>query len=64
MADRDIGRRAYAGWGTKDETFAQLHQILAYDPGAAPFYIRRPKFHDLRGDPRYEALMKRMDLKP
>ncbi|MGI9101313.1 MAG: protein kinase domain-containing protein [Terriglobales bacterium] len=60
-ADRSV---AYAAWGKKDETIAELRKTLEVDPIDVGGYIRRPEFDSLRGDPRYIEIMKKMNLKP
>jgi len=49
--------------GKKDEAFADLDRALAADPLDTATWIHRPEYARLQGDPRYTALMKKMNLK-
>jgi Tfp pilus assembly protein PilF len=48
--------------GKKDEAFQTLDRAVTEDSVDVITWIRRPEFDGLRSDPRYAALMRRMDL--
>jgi eukaryotic-like serine/threonine-protein kinase len=52
----------HAMLGKKDEAFADLDRTMVTDPFDTPIWLRRPEFAGLQGDPRYTALMKKMNL--
>ena len=54
----------YAGLGDKDQAFAWLEKDFQQRSGQLPTITWRPHFDDLRRDPRYADLLRRMDLKP
>jgi len=53
---------AEAMLGQKDEVFRMLNAAVTEDPVDLITWIRRPEFDGLRSDPRYLALMRRMNL--
>jgi Flp pilus assembly protein TadD len=54
----------YAGLGDKDQAFAWLERDFQQRSGQLPTITWRPHFEDLRSDPRYADLLRRMGLKP
>ncbi len=48
--------------GEKDKVFQALDQALRDDAVDVVTWIRAPEFDSIRSDPRYAALMRRMDL--
>jgi eukaryotic-like serine/threonine-protein kinase len=54
----------YAGLGDKDQAFAWLEKDFQQRGGLLPEIIWRFSFEDLRGDPRYADLVRRMGLIP
>jgi len=54
----------YTGLGDKDQAFAWLEKDFAQRSGQLPTIAWRLHFEDLRSDPRYADLVRRMGLKP
>jgi serine/threonine protein kinase/tetratricopeptide (TPR) repeat protein len=54
----------YVGLGDKDQAFAWLEKDFEQRRTILPDITWRPGFEDLRGDPRYADLVRRMGLKP
>jgi TolB-like protein/Tfp pilus assembly protein PilF len=54
----------YAGLGEKDQAFAWLERDFQQRSGQLPTITWRIQFEDLRTDPRYADLVRRMGLKP
>jgi serine/threonine-protein kinase len=54
----------YAGLGDKDQAFAWLERDFQQHSGRLPDMTWRFGFDDLRSDPRYADLLRRMGLKP
>jgi eukaryotic-like serine/threonine-protein kinase len=54
----------YAGLGYKDQAFAWLERDFEQRSGQLPFITHWFNFEDLRSDPRYADLVRRMGLKP
>jgi tetratricopeptide (TPR) repeat protein len=54
----------YAGLGDKDQAFAWLEKDFQQRSGQLPTIAFRPHFENLRSDPRYADLLRRMGLKP
>jgi len=54
----------YTGLGDKDQAFAWLEKDFAQRSGQLPTIAWRLHFDDLRSDPRYADLVRRMDLTP
>jgi serine/threonine protein kinase/Flp pilus assembly protein TadD len=54
----------YAGLGDKDQAFAWLERNFQQRGGVLPEIIWRFSFEDLRSDPRYADLVRRMGLQP
>jgi TolB-like protein/Flp pilus assembly protein TadD len=54
----------YAGLGDKDQAFAWLERDFQQRSGQLPTITWRLQFEDLRSDPRYADLVRRMGLKP
>ena len=55
----------YVGLGDRDQAFTWLEKDFERRSGIRlPFIKWRFTFDDLRGDPRYADLLRRMDLKP
>ena len=52
----------YAGLGEKDETFEALERAYAQRSGSLAFVNADPFFKDLRSDPRYKELLRRIGL--
>lgn len=52
----------YAGFGQKDEAFVWLEKSCAEHSSAVPFLKVAPTFDNLHGDPRFEALLRRIGL--
>jgi serine/threonine protein kinase/Tfp pilus assembly protein PilF len=50
--------------GDKDVAIHSLEQLAIDVPPDAAIYMRRPEFESLRGDPRFLALLHRMNLEP
>ena len=72
LEERYAGRKAiakdlagvYAGLGEKDQAFAWLEKSLEQRSGELPYITTHFHFEDLRSDPRYAALVRRMGLEP
>jgi serine/threonine-protein kinase len=56
--------RVYAGLGDKDQAFAWLEKDFQQRSGVLPFITWWFTFEDLRNDPRYTDLVRRMGLQP
>jgi eukaryotic-like serine/threonine-protein kinase len=54
----------YVGLGDKDQAFAWLERDFEQRSGQLPFITYWFSFEDLRGDPRYADLVRRMGLTP
>ena len=54
----------YAGLGEKDQAFAWLERDFEQRSGQLPNITYRFSFEDLRSDPRYADLVRRMGLQP
>jgi len=54
----------YAGLGDKDQAFAWLEKDFQQRSGQLPFITWWPNFDSLRGDQRYDNLVRRMGLQP
>ena len=54
----------YAGLGDKDQAFAWLEKDFQQRSGPLPFITWWFNFEDLRSDPRYADLVRRMGLQP
>jgi len=54
----------YAGLGDKAQAFAWLERDFQQHSGQLPTITWRLQFEDLRSDPRYADLVRRMGLKP
>ena len=54
----------YTGLGDKDQAFAWLEKDFAQHSGQLPTIAWRLHFEDLRSDPRYADLLRRMGLTP
>jgi TolB-like protein/Tfp pilus assembly protein PilF len=54
----------HAGLDDRDQTFAWLERDFQQRSGFLPRFITRRYFDDLRADPRYADLMRRMGLQP
>jgi eukaryotic-like serine/threonine-protein kinase len=52
----------HAMLGKKNEAFEDLDRALLADPTDSTIWIRRPELAGLKGDPRYMALLKKMNL--
>ena len=52
----------YAGLGEKDRTFEALERAYAQRSGSLAFLNADPFFKDMRSDPRYEDLLRRIGL--
>jgi eukaryotic-like serine/threonine-protein kinase len=55
---------AAAALGDKDRAIRSLEQLAIDIPPDAAIYMRRPEFDSLRSDPRFQALLRRMNLEP
>lgn len=58
------GGFAAAGLGNKERALKWFERIAADDPSGIGVYFRYPEFDFLHGDPRFQALMKKMNLQP
>jgi tetratricopeptide (TPR) repeat protein len=56
--------QVYAGFGDKDQVFAWLEKDFQLRSGVLPYITWWVNFDDLRSDPRYAALLRRMGLQP
>ena len=54
----------YAAWGKKDEALQELRKFVVSDPNDAAVFLRAPEYDSLRGDPRFNDILKSMNLKP
>ena len=54
----------YAGLGEKDQAFAWLEKDFQQGSGVLPYITWWVNFDDLRSDPRYADLLRRMGLQP
>ena len=54
----------YAGLGNKDQAFAWLEKSFEQRSGELPYITTHFHFDDLRSDPRYANLLRRMGLQP
>ena len=54
----------YAGLGEREKAFAWLERDFEQRSGELPFINYRLSFEDLRSDPRYADLVRRMGLQP
>ena len=54
--------QVYARWGDRDGAFAQLERGLASADAGMRYLKYDPLLRDLRGDPRYATLLKKMNL--
>jgi hypothetical protein len=50
--------------GRKDDAFHALNSSIEIDPIDTPVWIHRPELASLHDDPRFTALLKRMNLQP
>jgi len=55
---------AYLGLGEKDQTFHWLDQAYLQHDGNLALLKVEPKFDSLRSDPRFNDLLRRMNLTP
>jgi len=56
--------QVYAGFGDKDQVFAWLEKDFQLRSGVLPYITWWVNFDDLRSDPRYADLLRRMGLQP
>jgi adenylate cyclase len=56
--------QVYAGFGDKDQVFAWLEKDFQMRSGVLPYIAWWVNFDDLRTDPRYADLLRRMGLQP
>ena len=56
--------QVYAGFGDKDQVFAWLEKDFQVRSGVLPYITWWVNFDDLRTDPRYADLLRRMGLQP
>jgi tetratricopeptide (TPR) repeat protein len=54
----------YTGLGEKDKAIEQLNKAIEVRSGWVIFLNVEPLFDPLRSDPRYKALLKRINLAP
>ena len=54
--------QVYAGFGDKDQVFAWLEKDFQTRSGVLPYITWWLNFDDLRSDPRYAELLRRMGL--
>jgi TolB-like protein/tetratricopeptide (TPR) repeat protein/predicted Ser/Thr protein kinase len=54
----------YAAWGKKDQALQALQKFLQEDPSDAAVFLRLPEYDSIRGDPRYQQFMAKINLKP
>jgi tetratricopeptide (TPR) repeat protein len=54
----------HAGLGDKDQAFAWLEKAFSHGGGSLPLIISSYTYDNLRGDPRYISLVRRMGLEP
>ena len=52
----------YAALGDKDRSFEALEQMGVREPQRLPIVLMQPELNGLRGDPRFEALRKKLKL--
>ena len=52
----------YAGLGDKDRAFEALDRLVTLSPWRAATWMNRPEMAILRGDPRYQAIRRRLGL--
>ena len=72
LEEKYAGRKAiakdlagvYAGLGDKDQVFAWLEKGFEQRSGELPYITTHFNFEDLRSDPRYADLVRRMGLQP
>jgi hypothetical protein len=55
---------AAAALGDKDRAIRSIEQLAIDIPPDAAIYMRRPEFESLRSDPRFQALLRRMNFEP
>ena len=56
--------QVYAGFGDKDRPFEWLEKDFELRSGVLPYITWWVNFDDLRSDPRYADLLRRMGLEP
>ncbi|MEK6323860.1 MAG: protein kinase [Acidobacteriota bacterium] len=56
--------QVYAGFGDRDQVFAWLEKDFQQRSGVLPYITWWVNFDDLRSDPRYADLLRRMGLQP
>ena len=56
--------QVYAGFGDKDQVFAWLEKDFQLRSGVLPYITWWLNFDDVRSDPRYAELLRRMGLQP
>jgi tetratricopeptide (TPR) repeat protein len=52
----------YGGLGDKERAFEALDRVVTINPWRAAAFMKRPEMKILRGDPRFEAIRRRLGL--
>jgi hypothetical protein len=62
LAQHTLGAEAYAWRGEKERAFKWLELAFAERDGGMTYVRYDPLLHGIRSDPRYKALLKKMNL--